>query len=143
MCVSGYDFNPETFLVPSLLPANAVFLATLVLFISYKINTLFRDWTKSMREGGGGGRERERGVGRSIWIKTTLPTLPFGTKLLWTSKLLVSSQFDKFYSCSLFQPIAKVLKYYLKYTTAFINFIKQTKLDKNKILVSMDVTSLF
>ena len=33
-------------------------------------------------------------------------------------------------------------KYYLKDTTEFINFIEQTKLHKNTIIVSRDVTSL-
>lgn len=41
------------------------------------------------------------------------------------------------------QPIAKAQKSYLKDTTHFINFIENTKVTKNTVLVSMDVTSLY
>ena len=43
----------------------------------------------------------------------------------------------------LLQPIAKIQKSYLKDTTDFLNFIEKTKVAKDTILVSMDVTSLF
>ena len=43
----------------------------------------------------------------------------------------------------LLQPIAKAQKSYLKDTTDFINFIEKTKVEKNAVLVSMDVTSLY
>ena len=43
----------------------------------------------------------------------------------------------------LIQPIAQIQESYLKDTTDFINFIEKTKLPKNVILVSMDVTSLY
>ena len=41
------------------------------------------------------------------------------------------------------QPISKSQKSYLKETTNFINFIESTKVKKCKLLVSMDVTSLY
>ena len=43
----------------------------------------------------------------------------------------------------LLQPIAKEQEPYLKDTTDFINFIEQTRVPENAILVSMDVTSLY
>ena len=43
----------------------------------------------------------------------------------------------------LIQPIAQKQASYLKDTTDFLNFIEKTKLPKNTILVSMDVTSLY
>ena len=43
----------------------------------------------------------------------------------------------------LIQPIAQKQPSYLKDTTDFLNFIEKTKLPKNTILVSMDVTSLY
>ena len=43
----------------------------------------------------------------------------------------------------LLQPIAQKQKSYLKDTTAFINLIETTKVPKNAILVSIDVTSLY
>ena len=43
----------------------------------------------------------------------------------------------------LLQPIAKQQKSYLKDSTDFINFIEQTKVPSDVILVSMDVTSLY
>lgn len=43
----------------------------------------------------------------------------------------------------LLQPIAKQQKSYLKDTTDFINFVEKTKVEKNTVLVSMDVTSLY
>ena len=42
----------------------------------------------------------------------------------------------------LLQPIAKIQKLYLKDTTDFLHFMKKTKVAKDTILVSMDVTSL-
>ena len=44
---------------------------------------------------------------------------------------------------SLLQPISRQHKSYLKDTTDFINFIEETKVSENTILVSMDVTSLY
>ena len=41
------------------------------------------------------------------------------------------------------QPIAQTQASYLKDTTDFLNFIEKTKLPKSRILVSMDVTSLY
>ena len=41
------------------------------------------------------------------------------------------------------QPIAQKQASYLKDTTDFLNFIEKTKLPKDTILVSMDVTSLY
>ena len=43
----------------------------------------------------------------------------------------------------LIQPIAQKQASYLKDTTDFLNFLEKTKLPKNTILVSMDVTSLY
>jgi len=43
----------------------------------------------------------------------------------------------------LLQPIAQRQASYLKDTADFLNFIEKTKLPKNTILVSMDVTSLY
>ena len=43
----------------------------------------------------------------------------------------------------LLQPIAKMQKSYLKDTTDFLNFIEKTRVAKDTILVSMDVTSLY
>ena len=43
----------------------------------------------------------------------------------------------------LLQPIAKVQESYLKDTTDFLNFIEKTKVAKDTMLVSMDVTSLY
>jgi len=43
----------------------------------------------------------------------------------------------------LLQPIAQKQASYLKDTTDFLNFIEKTKLPKNTILVSMNVTSLY
>ena len=43
----------------------------------------------------------------------------------------------------LLQPIAKIQKSYLKDTTDFLNFLEKTKVAKDTILVSMDVTSLY
>ena len=43
----------------------------------------------------------------------------------------------------LIQPIAQKQASYLKDTTDFLNFIEKTKLPKSRILVSMDVTSLY
>ena len=43
----------------------------------------------------------------------------------------------------LLQPIAQTQKSYLKDTTHFINFIENTKVPRNTILVSVDVTSLY
>ena len=43
----------------------------------------------------------------------------------------------------LLQPIAKMQKSYVKHTTDFLNFIEKTKVAKDTILVSMDVTSLY
>ena len=43
----------------------------------------------------------------------------------------------------LIQPIAQQQESYLKDSTDFINFIERTKLRKNAILASMDVTSLY
>ena len=43
----------------------------------------------------------------------------------------------------LIQPIAQQQESYLKDSTDFINFIEKTKLPKNAILASMDVTSLY
>ena len=43
----------------------------------------------------------------------------------------------------LIQPIAQKQDSYLKDTTDFLNFIESTKLPKNTVLVSMDVTSLY
>ena len=43
----------------------------------------------------------------------------------------------------LIQPIAQKQDSYLKDTTDFLNFIERTKLLKNTVLVSMDVTSLY
>ena len=43
----------------------------------------------------------------------------------------------------LIQPIAQKQASYLKDTTDFLNFIEKTKLPKNTILVSMDITSLY
>ena len=43
----------------------------------------------------------------------------------------------------LLQPIAKVQKSYLKDTTDFLNFLENTKVAKDTMLVSMDVTSLY
>ena len=44
---------------------------------------------------------------------------------------------------SLLQPISRQRKSHLKDTTDFINFIEETKVSENTILVSMDVTSLY
>ena len=44
---------------------------------------------------------------------------------------------------SLLQPIAKLQDSYLKDTTDFINFIENTIVPENIILVSVDVTSLY
>ena len=44
---------------------------------------------------------------------------------------------------SLLQPIAKLETSYLKDTTEFINFLGNTVVTENAILVSMDVTSLY
>ena len=44
---------------------------------------------------------------------------------------------------SLLQPIAKQQTSYLKDTTDFINFLENTKVTENAILVSMDETSLY
>ena len=44
---------------------------------------------------------------------------------------------------NLLQPIAKAQKSYVKDTTHFINFIENTKVTENTVLVSMDVTSLY
>ena len=44
---------------------------------------------------------------------------------------------------SLIQPISRKRKSYLKDITDFINFIEETKVSENTILVSMDVTSLY
>ena len=43
----------------------------------------------------------------------------------------------------LLQPIAKAQKSYLEDTTDFINFMEKTKVEKNAVLVFMDVTSLY
>ena len=43
----------------------------------------------------------------------------------------------------LLQPIAKTQKLYLKDTTDFLNFIEKTKVEKDTMLVSMDVASLY
>ena len=43
----------------------------------------------------------------------------------------------------LIQPIVQKQASYLKDTTDFVNFVEKTKLPKNTILVSMDVTSLY
>ena len=43
---------------------------------------------------------------------------------------------------TLLQPIAQTKKSYIKDTTDFINFIEKTKIGKDTILVSMDVSSL-
>ena len=43
----------------------------------------------------------------------------------------------------LLQPIAKIQKSYLKDTTDFLNIIEITKVAKDTIHVSMDVTSLY
>ena len=43
----------------------------------------------------------------------------------------------------LIQPITQKQDSYLKDTTDFLNFIDSTKLPKNTVLVSMDVTSLY
>ena len=43
----------------------------------------------------------------------------------------------------LLQPIAQQQKSYLKDTTDFVNFIENTKVPADVILVSMDVTSLY
>ena len=43
----------------------------------------------------------------------------------------------------LLQPIAKVQESYLKYTTDFSNFIENTKVVEDTMLMSMDVTSLY
>ena len=43
----------------------------------------------------------------------------------------------------LIQPIAQKQDSYLKDTTDFLNFIESTKLPKNTVLASMDVTSLY
>ena len=43
----------------------------------------------------------------------------------------------------LLQPIAQQQKSYLKDTTDFVNFIENTKVPAEVILVSMDVTSLY
>ena len=43
----------------------------------------------------------------------------------------------------LIQPIVQKQASYLKDTTDFLNFLDKTKLPKNTILVSMDVTSLY
>ena len=43
----------------------------------------------------------------------------------------------------LLQPIAQKQQSYIKDTTDFINFLEKTKVPKNTILVSMDVTSLY
>ena len=43
----------------------------------------------------------------------------------------------------LIQPIVQKQDSYLKDTTDFLNFIESTKLPKNTVLVSMDVTSLY
>ena len=43
----------------------------------------------------------------------------------------------------LLQPIAKVQESYLKDTTDFLNLIEKTKVVKDTMLVSMDVTSLY
>ena len=43
----------------------------------------------------------------------------------------------------LLQPIAEVQESYLKDTTDFLNFIEETKVAKDTMLVSMDVTSLY
>ena len=43
----------------------------------------------------------------------------------------------------LFQPIAKIQKSYFKNTTDFLNFIEKTKVEKDTILVSLDVSSLY
>ena len=42
----------------------------------------------------------------------------------------------------LIQPIVQKQDSYLKDTTDFLNFIESTKLPKNTVLASMDVTSL-
>ena len=44
---------------------------------------------------------------------------------------------------TLLQPIAQTQKSYIKDTTDFINFIEKTKIGKDTILVSMDVSSLY
>ena len=46
-------------------------------------------------------------------------------------------------STKLLQPIAQQQKSYLKDTTDFVNFIDNTKVPADVILVSMDVTSLY
>ena len=43
----------------------------------------------------------------------------------------------------LLQPIAKVQKSYIKDTTDFLNSIEKTKVEKDTVLVSMDVASLY
>ena len=44
---------------------------------------------------------------------------------------------------TLLQPIRKEQQSYIKDTTQFINFIEGTRVPRNPILVSMDVTSLY
>ena len=57
---------------------------------------------------------------------------------LWWPTEKLSCFVDK-----ILQSIAQQQKSYLKDTTNFINFIKETKLLKGVILVSMNITSLY
>ena len=43
----------------------------------------------------------------------------------------------------LLQPVAKVQKSYLKDQTDFLNFLEKTEFEKDTVLVSMDVASLY
>ena len=72
--------------------------------------------------------------------KDSQPT-PVGRPIMWGCsgpKERISAFVDR-----LIQPITQRQDSYLKDTTDFLNFIDSTKLPKNTVLVSMDVTSLF
>ena len=66
---------------------------------------------------------------------------PVGRPIMWGCngpKERISAFVDR-----LIQPITQKQDSYLKDTTDFLNFIESTKLPKNTVLVSMDVTSLY
>ena len=92
------------------------------------------------------------------WLSQTLnpPRIPVFYTLTKTHKVNLSSRpiisgcdspterISAFVAAStLVQPIMKEQQSYIKDTTQFINFIEGTRIPRNPILVSMDVTSLY
>ena len=103
-----------------------------------------RNETRGKNERGGRGRGRpwelrgrQNNITQNIFERRHLARKPE-----WLRQCQIDERISSFVD-TLLQPIAQKQKSFIRDTTDFISFIEKTKIGKNTILVSMDVSSLY